>query len=167
MKSQFIEQVQTLMETQHIKYTECLFGKPNNYMWLCSKKPHMVYWMSTSDEIKIRNCLNKITQEQEIKVLKLVLSFLDRNPNSSPTKVPEITLLYLNEVITSNIFRQAAEQPPKPFSRMESFRNSLRKLGGFSTKKSQLEVPRRDAHQRRSVTFNEVPTVYKVVIPRK
>lgn len=49
------------METQHIKYTECIFGKPNNYMWLCSKKPHMVYWMSTKDEIKIRNCLDRVS----------------------------------------------------------------------------------------------------------
>ncbi|XP_048525601.1 uncharacterized protein LOC109541707 isoform X2 [Dendroctonus ponderosae] len=147
------------METQHIKYTECIFGKPNNYMWLCSKKPHMVYWMSTKDEIKIRNCLDRITQEQEIKVLKLVLTYLDSNPNASPSKVPEITLHYLNEVITCNIFRQAKEEAQaaqKPFSRMASFRESLRKLSGLRNKSANYE------QQKRAVTFAEVPTIYRI-----
>ncbi|XP_030765846.1 uncharacterized protein LOC115889894 [Sitophilus oryzae] len=162
MKSQFIEQVQLLMETQHIKYTETLFGKPNNYMWLCTKKPHMVYWMSTRDEIKIRQCLAKITQEQEIRVLKKVLTYLDRYPNASPSKVPEITLYYLNEALTTNFLKQAQQETQKkPFSRMASFRNSLRKFSLVSNK-SHLGVPQDNAKPRRSVTFNEVPEIYRI-----
>ncbi|KAL1517319.1 hypothetical protein ABEB36_001098 [Hypothenemus hampei] len=170
MRSQFIQQVQLLMETQHIKYTESLYGKPHNYMWLCSKKPHMVYWMSTKDEIKIRNCLDKITQQQEIKVLKQVLSYLDRNPNVSPATVPEITLLYLNDIITCNFFEHAKEeinvnQNFKPFhSRMSSFRNSFRKLGILGNKKLLLQPPRESPKPRRSVTFDEVPKIYQVPV---
>ncbi|KAF7271974.1 hypothetical protein GWI33_015210 [Rhynchophorus ferrugineus] len=164
MKSQFIEQVQLLMETQHIKYTETLFGKPNNYMWLCSKKPHMVYWMSTKDEIKIRQCLTKISQEQEIKVLKMVLTYLDRNPNSSPSKVPEVTLHYLNDFITANFLKQAQE-PQQPFSRMSSFRNSLRKFSLISNK-IHLGVPDNNIKTRRSVTFNDVPEVYRISLKK-
>lgn len=71
------------METQHIKYTENIFGKPNNYMWLCSKKPHMVYWMSTKDEIKIRNCLNKVSQCPKL-TKKLFLKFYIEADHSRP-----------------------------------------------------------------------------------
>ncbi|XP_050295264.1 uncharacterized protein LOC126735351 [Anthonomus grandis grandis] len=163
MKSQFIEQVQLLMETQHIKYTESFFGKPNNYMWLCTKKPHMVYWMSTKDEIKIRNCLNKITQEQEIKILKQVLNYLDRNPESSPHKVPEITQHFLNEAITTNFLKKSTEEESQPFSRLASFRNSLRKLGSFATRRH-LGVPEDHTNQRRSVTFADMPTVYRISV---
>jgi len=61
--------------------------------------------------------LVQITQDQEIKVLKLVLTYLDRNPGASPSQVPEITLYYLNEVITCNYFKQVKDEAPKPFSR--------------------------------------------------
>lgn len=51
-------QVQILMEVQQIKANEKLFGK-SNYMWLCSKKVTMLY-MSTKDEFRLRQALNKV-----------------------------------------------------------------------------------------------------------
>ncbi|CAG9770954.1 unnamed protein product [Ceutorhynchus assimilis] len=168
MKSQFIEQVQLLMETQHIKYTECIFGKPNNYMWLCSRKPHIVYWLSTKDEIKIRNSLSKISKDQEIKVLKQVLTYLDKNPNASPSKVPEITLHYLEEIITFNFIKKAQEDATnQAFSRMTSFRNSLRKLSSGLATRNKLAVPTEHNKQRRSVTFDDVPTIYRISLNKK
>lgn len=108
--------------------------------------------------------LVQITQDQEIKVLKLVLTYLDRNPGASPSQVPEITLYYLNEVITCNYFKQVKDEAPKPFSRMTSLRNSIKNLTG---RKPLLRMPADNKDkQSRSVTFNEVPTVYKISIKK-
>lgn len=52
------------MEIQQIKHNEQLFGK-SNYMWLCSKKVSMI-WMSTRDEYRIRQVLNKVSFLQSI-----------------------------------------------------------------------------------------------------
>ncbi|XP_018569227.1 uncharacterized protein LOC108909382 [Anoplophora glabripennis] len=155
MKSEFVEQVQLLMEIQQIKHNEQLFGK-SNYMWLCSKKVSMI-WMSTRDEYRIRQVLNKITPDQQVQIMKQLLTWLDDNPLADVLKIPEVALNLIHNFITNNLIHEAN------FSRMNSFRNSLRR---FSVKSNKiLAVPTElgaGDKPRRSVTFNDVPIIYRI-----
>ncbi|KAJ8970209.1 hypothetical protein NQ314_001356 [Rhamnusium bicolor] len=151
MRSQFVEQVQLLMEIQQIKHAEQLFGK-SNYMWLCSKKVSMI-WMSTNDEYRIRQALSKVTPDQQVQIMKQLLTWLDENPQADVLKIPNMTLRFINNTVTNNLINEAN------FSRMNSFRNSLRRLSN----KISLTPPNINLGKvRRSVTFNDVPVIYRI-----
>ncbi|XP_019867907.2 uncharacterized protein LOC109596768 isoform X2 [Aethina tumida] len=142
------------MEVQQIKANEKLFGK-SNYMWLCSKKVTMLY-MSTKDEFRLRQALNKISVNEQIQVMKQLLTWLDHNPNAQALKIPEITLKLLEDTTTNKMLSDVS------FSRMNSFRKSLRR---FSLRPNKIEPTTFNNNQKigRSVTFKEEPTVYSIV----
>ncbi|KAJ8925063.1 hypothetical protein NQ315_001234, partial [Exocentrus adspersus] len=147
--------VQLLMEIQQIKHNELLFGK-SNYMWLCSKKVSMV-WMSTRDEYRIRQVLSKISPDQQVQIMKQLLTWLDDNPYAEVLKIPEVVLNLINKFITNNLIQETN------FSRMRSFRNSLRRFSMMSNKVSLAPPSLNAGHEvRRSVTFNDIPVIYRI-----
>ncbi|XP_044270520.1 uncharacterized protein LOC123015106 [Tribolium madens] len=148
MNSQFIEQVQILMHAQQIKCAESIFGK-SNYMWLCSKRTPVI-WMSTKDEFLIRQALTKVTPDQQVKVMKQLLTWLDNNPDVHSLKIPEMSLKLLHNMANANTLNEMT------FSRMNSFRNSLRRLSLITNRIAPANRPRR------SVTFNDVPIIYRI-----
>ncbi|XP_060535725.1 uncharacterized protein LOC132707796 [Cylas formicarius] len=163
MKSQFVQQIQILMELQHAKLAERAFVNNNSYTWLFTKKTSQTYWMSTKDELKIRRALNKISQEQEMRVLRHVLIFLERNPNCDAKLVVEITLHHLNDAITENFLNGAPASRNSAFPRVSSLRDSIRKFSLLSLRGPQnLTVPHTNERSRRSVTFNETPVIYTI-----
>lgn len=89
--------------------------------------------------------------------MKQLLTWLDNNPNASSLKIPEITLQYINKVVTENILKETT------FTRMSNFRNSLRRFSTISNKikPSTTYLNIEQDKPRRSVTFNDVPTIFK------
>ncbi|KAJ8957528.1 hypothetical protein NQ318_020567 [Aromia moschata] len=149
-----ILQVQLLMEIQQIKQAEYLFGK-SNYMWLCSKKVSMI-WMSTKDEYRIRQALSKVTPDQQVQIMKQLLTWLDDNPQADVLKIPEATLGLISNTITRNMMDEVN------FSRMSSFRSSLRRFSIISNKIAPAPKCVTVDKTRRSVTFNDVPVIYRI-----
>lgn len=92
----------------------------------------------------------QIPEDQQAQVIKQLLLWQDLHPRASPFKIPEITITIINNLAVNNIIVQ------QNFSRMGSFRNSLRKL--ISNKIS----PETSDSKPRYVTFNDVPVVYKI-----
>ncbi|CAH1367376.1 hypothetical protein MTP99_008603 [Tenebrio molitor] len=153
MNSQFIDQVQILMHAQQIKCAESVFGK-SNYMWLCSKRTPVI-WMSTKDEFLIRQALTKVTPDQQVKVMKQLLTWLDNHPDAHSLKIPELSLQLLHHAANANIMSELT------VSRMNSFRNSLRRLSLITNRIAPTIAAQAD-RPRRSVTFNDIPTVYRI-----
>ncbi|KAJ3663965.1 hypothetical protein Zmor_008178 [Zophobas morio] len=154
MNSQFIEQVQILMHAQQIKCAESVFGK-SNYMWLCSKRTPVI-WMSTRDEFLIRQALTKVTADQQVKVMKQLLTWLDDHPDAHSLKIPEMSLRFLNNVANVNMMNEMT------MSRASSFRNSLRRLSLITNRIAPALRADTSAKLRRSVTFNDVPIIYRI-----
>ncbi|CAH0547625.1 unnamed protein product [Brassicogethes aeneus] len=153
MKQQFIEQVQVLMAVQQIKYTEDLFEK-SNYMWLRRKKDEIV-WMSNKDEFKIRQALNKVSIVEQNQVIKQLLTWVDENPCINPGRIPEKTVQFLDHAIANKIITEAT------FSRINSFRNSLRKFSIRHNRVQPKEILDGEKIASR-VTFKEEPTIYQI-----
>ncbi|KAG5887422.1 hypothetical protein JTB14_024621 [Gonioctena quinquepunctata] len=153
MKStQFIEQVQSLMEIQRSKQMENVSEK-SNYTWLCSRKINFA-WISMKQELQIRQTLDKVSSGQRVEIMKKLINWLDENPNTDVQKIPEITLFLLHDSYTLNLITQMN------FVRMESFRSSLRRLSNKISPIS-LNVENRPRVSR-SVTFHDIPLIYKI-----
>ncbi|XP_023028504.1 uncharacterized protein [Leptinotarsa decemlineata] len=155
MSSQFIAQVQWLMKIQQIKQAEILFER-SNYTWLCSKRVSFV-WLSTKQEMQIRNSLSKVSSDQQVEVMKKMIKWLEDNPDTDAPKIPEIVLSFLENSYMVNLISQAN------FSRMATFRNSLRRLSIISNRivPFSTNVSYR-SRANRSVTFNDNPVVHKI-----
>lgn len=167
--------VQLLMQAQQIKAVEsCLTN--GTYCWLRNTKSTLM-WLSTKQEFLIRQALSKvfktqnfafiilqwfvyfqITQEQQQKVIKQLLKWLDDNPTASGMEIPGLCLNLLQQVKTEAMLHDVN------LSRMSSFRNSLRRFSTLSNKVGPVThlLPPDSTDKRRSVTFNDVPTVYSI-----
>ncbi|CAG9857751.1 unnamed protein product [Phyllotreta striolata] len=144
MISQFIEQVEILMQIQRIKITrsECSSQK---YIWLCNKKvPSEI--LSFKNEYKIRQALLKINGEEQIEVLRKLTKWLRENPDVDVATVPETTLNLIERASFESLLRETN------LRRTNSFRRSLRR---FSRRISLIGNPIR------SVSFKEQPVVYR------
>lgn len=162
------------MQAQQIKNVEnCLANK--TYCWLRNTKLTLT-WMSTKDEFLIRQALSKvapekfkalhvtvlyhlqINQEQQQKVIKQLLKWLDDNPNANGLELPAVCLNMLQQEKTEAMLNTVN------LSRMSSFRNSLRRFSSMSNKVRPVAhlMPPENIEKRRSVTFNDVPTVYSI-----
>lgn len=91
----------------------------------------------------------QIPEDQQAQVVKQLLLWQDLHPRASPFKIPEVTVIIINNMAIHNFIVQ------QNFSRMNSFRNSLRKLVSSKVSPDNNEKPR-------YVTFNEIPVVYKI-----
>ncbi|KAF2885543.1 hypothetical protein ILUMI_20611 [Ignelater luminosus] len=154
--SQFIDQVQILMHTQQMKYWEILFEKSTNYAWLSNKKFTLTF-ISGKDEFLLRQALQKVNQEERIKVMRQLVSWLDEHPHAQAHKVPETCILLLNRLSTINVINEVT------LSRKNSFRNSLRRLSILSNKVSPMvfrKAVTSPQTEKRCVKFKEEPTVY-------
>ncbi|XP_072385600.1 uncharacterized protein [Diabrotica undecimpunctata] len=152
MIPQFIEQVQILMEIQQLKHAAAdNWNEKSKYNWLCTKKCSLVI-LSLSHEYKLRQALNKVSLDEQVEILRKLIKYIDENPNTDVLKIPELTLDLINNMITFNIVNQTN------FSRMSSFRNSLRRFSIGSIRIS----PHKTVEKTRNVTFKDTPIVYKI-----
>lgn len=86
------------------------------------------------------------------------MKWLDDNPNASGLEIPLLCLSMLHEMKTETMLNNVT------MSRMSSFRNSLRRFSSMSNKVVPVGhlLPPENTDKRRSVTFNDVPTVYSI-----
>lgn len=86
------------------------------------------------------------------------MKWLDDNPNASGSEIPALCLDLLQQIKTEAMLNNVN------FSRMNSFRNSLRRFSVLSNKVVPMShlIPPDGNGKRRSVTFNDVPTVYSI-----
>lgn len=82
---------------------------------------------------------------------------MDENPHEDSLKIPEMCISLLKNAHTEAILNNLT------FSRMASFRNSLRRFSTISNKIAPVNlIPPTENAPRRSVTFNDVPTIYSI-----
>lgn len=90
--------------------------------------------------------------------MKQIHIWLKEHPEVEPQKVIEQTIFFLNRMEDNNLLNKVN------FSRMDSFRNSLRSLSNISSKFSpsfRFGLPNKGC-QRRSVTFDDRLTIYSI-----
>ncbi|CAH1099996.1 unnamed protein product [Psylliodes chrysocephalus] len=152
MISQFVEQVQILMDIQQIKMDEAeRFRINSKYTWLCSKKVTFVM-LSFRHEFKIRQALTKLSLEHQIDILRKLMKWLKDHPDTNVTRIPDLTLDLINNTIMANLVSETN------FSRMNSFRNSLRRFSILSNRIAPAVV----VEKTKSVTFKEQPMIYNI-----
>lgn len=88
--------------------------------------------------------------------MKQIVSWIETNPDADPLKIPEVTLNFINSMVIKNVINNTT------FSRMASFRNSLRRLSLISNRVAPAPKDLYQRKPRRSVTFNEIPIIYKI-----
>ncbi|XP_056641983.1 uncharacterized protein LOC130448585 isoform X2 [Diorhabda sublineata] len=137
------------MEIQQIKHAEIeQWNHKSKYNWLCTKKVTLVI-LSLKQEYKIRQALTKVDVEDQIEILRKLMKWLSDNPLFKVERIPEITLDLINNTIRTNLVNQSN------LSRINSFRNSLRRLSILSNRIAPEEKPK-------CVTFKDTATVYKI-----
>lgn len=101
--------------------------------------------------------LLQINQEGRNKAIRELVKWIDNNPNSIDAKnIPSMCLAILGKIDAESMLNNTT------FARLDNFRNSLRRFSTISNKIAPVQhlIPPTKNSPRRSVTFNDVPTVY-------
>lgn len=99
-----------------------------------------------------------MNQDQRQRAIKQLLKWLYENPYVDGLKIPEMCVSILQSMRTENMLKNIT------FSRMASFRNSLRRFSTASNKVAPSNlIPPAQNIPRRSVTFNDnVIIIYSI-----
>lgn len=161
------------MQIQQIKSFENVCQK-SNYFWLSRKNKQNLQFLSSQQEYSIRQGFNRVCtilfllhrskflhlqihEDQKTRILKQLLDWLDNNPNVDYLKVPEMCIYFLNRMDAENALQKVT------LSRLNSFRNSLRKISIRSSNRIAPNlISNTEARARRSVTFNDQPIIYSI-----
>lgn len=93
-----------------------------------------------------------MTADQQVNVMRQLLSWLDKNQNVDSLKIPEMCIRLLHQTENANIINDIT------FSKIEILRSSFRRFS-FRNK---VVPSNTNCKPRRSVTFNEVPIIYRI-----
>lgn len=98
----------------------------------------------------------QINQEGKNKAIKELVKWIDNNPSVDAKNIPSMCLAILSKIDTESMMNNVT------FVRLDNFRSSLRRFSTISNKIAPVQhlIPPTQNSPRRSVTFNDVPTVY-------